>query len=424
MGADRPRLAVISFHTSPMAVPGSRDAGGMNVYVRASAQALAHDGYALDLFTRQDGSGPPVEMLAEGVRLVRIPAGPARPLPKQALATLVPEFALGIARFRLDERLRYAVVHSHYWLSGLAGMRLARRWDVPHIAMFHTLGAVKNRARLGEAEPPARIVGERAVACAADSIVCATAHEQGLLRRLYSIATERTVVIPCGVDTGLFRPRNRAAARAQLALPADGRIILYVGRIEPLKGLDVAVDALARLGEPAPLLLVVGGDEAAQPEIARLRALATARGVAEHVRFVPAVPQQHLPLYYAAADVCIVPSYYESFGMAALEAQACGRPVVASRVGGLTDVVRDGVTGYLVPWHCPEPFTERLDLLLRNNALRERMGQSARDHAARFAWPAIARRLEALYTDVIERRERELCHPDDRFAAHEMCHVA
>jgi len=424
MDADRPRLAVISFHTSPVAVPGRRDAGGMNVYVRASAQALARHGYALDLFTRQDGSGPPVETLAEGVQLVRIPAGPARPLPKQALAALAPEFALGVARFRMDQGLRYALVHSHYWLSGLAGMRLARRWNVPHIAMFHTLGAVKNRARLGEAEPPARIAGERTVARAADRIVCATVHEQGLLRRLYGVDADRTAVIPCGVDTTLFRPRNRATARAHLALPADERIVLYVGRIEPLKGLDVAVDALARLGDPAPLLLIVGGDDTAQPEIARLRALAATRRVAERVRFVPAVPQQLLPLYYAAADLCIVPSYYESFGMAALEAQACGRPVVASRVGGLTDVVRDGVTGYLVPWHCPEPFTERLDLLLRNDALRERMGQSAREHATRFAWPAIARRLEALYADVTDRRARELCHPDRWVGAHEMCHVA
>src|SRR5579875_138462 len=172
MDADRPRLAVISFHTSPVAVPGRRDAGGMNVYVRASAQALARHGYALDLFTRQDGSGPPVETLAEGVQLVRIPAGPARPLPKQALAALAPEFALGVARFRMDQGLRYALVHSHYWLSGLAGMRLARRWNVPHIAMFHTLGAVKNRARLGEAEPPAHRWRTNRCACSGSHRLC------------------------------------------------------------------------------------------------------------------------------------------------------------------------------------------------------------------------------------------------------------
>ena len=400
-GREQRRIAILSMHSSPAARPGGRDAGGMNVYVRGSARALAQRGYALDLFTRQDGVEPAVETLEPGVRLVRIAAGPAATVEKAALPALVAEFARGVERFATVERERYDLVHSHYWLSGLAGLSLARAWDAPHATMFHTLGAVKNRARLGEDEPPERVEGERTVATRADRVICATAHEQGLLRMLYGTSEARTAVIPCGADAELFQPEDARAARTRLGLPGDEPLLLYAGRIEPLKGLDVAIEALAALEEPRPRLLIIGGDEGAAGEIARLQGIAAREGMSERISFLPAAPQTSMPAYYAAADICIVPSYYESFGMAALEAQACGRPVVASRVGGLPDVVEDGVTGYLVPWRCPEPFAERLDLLLRNGGLRARMGASARDRALRFAWPAIAARLDALYDELL-----------------------
>jgi D-inositol-3-phosphate glycosyltransferase len=417
------RIAVISMHTSPSARPGGRDAGGMNVYIRASARELAARGATLDLFTRQDGVGPGIEMLDPGVRLIRIDAGPAASVAKQQLPALVPAFTRGVERFARDERARYAIVHSHYWLSGLAGLPLARDWRAPHALMFHTLGAVKNRARLGEDEPPDRIAGERAAALGADRVICATAHEQTLLRQLYGVDRARTTVIPCGVDTELFRPMEQQTARRQLGLPLDQRVLLYAGRIEPLKGLDVAIEALATLEAPRPLLLVVGGDEGAQLEVQRLRAIAAREGVSESVRFVAAAAQAEMPAYYSAADLCVVPSYYESFGMAALEAQACGRPVVASRVGGLPEVVEDGVTGYLVPWRCPEPFAARLELLLHNDGLRQRLGASARERAERFRWQAIAQQLERLYQELHDHAAAggaELAGD----AATDRCHVA
>lgn len=426
-GSESPRLAVISFHTSPVAQAGGRDAGGMNVYVRESARALAQRGMAVDLFTRADGPGPTVQSLAEGVRLVRIDAGPRRAVRKDALPALVPAFVHGLAAFRGREGRRYDLIQSHYWLSGVAGLHLSRRWSVAHAVMFHTLGAVKNRARLGESETPARIAGERAVAAGADRVVCATAHERALLQRLYGVDGTRAAIVPCGVDDDLFQPLDRAAARRGLGLPADEPLLVFAGRIEPLKGLDVAIAALAALDAPRPLLLIVGGDKQAAGEVRRLQALAAREGVAERVRFVGSVPQIDLPAYYSAADICIAPSYYESFGMAALEAQACGTPVVASRVGGLPDVVRDGETGYLVPWRCPQPFAERLDLLLHNPALRARMGVSAREQAQRFRWSEIAARLASLYGAMLTERALRGCHPSEPAEPalrHEDCDVA
>lgn len=425
------RLALLCYHTSPSAPPGGQDAGGMNVYVRESARALAERGYAVDLFTRATSKTSAVEWIAPGVRLVPIAAGPRRRVEKGRLGEFLPEFVRGVAELRLREGLRYDLVHSHYWLSGIAGLQLARRWDVPQVAMFHTLGEVKNRARVGEHESVERIAGEHAIVRSADRIVCATAHERGLLRDLYRAQADALETIPCGVDVARFSPRavsEQVAARRRLGVEPDERVLLYAGRIEPLKGLDVAIDALAALEPPRPLLLIVGGDGHATAEMRRLHARAARAGVADRLRFVGSQPQAELPAIYSLADVCIVPSFYESFGMAALEAQACGTPVVASRVGGLPSAVRDGVTGFLVPWRCPQPFAEQIDLLLRNEALRRRFGESAREWALGFRWDAIAERLDALYDEVLaERALARACHPDEgdsSKAGHVRCDVA
>jgi len=403
-GPQRPagRIAVLCYHTSPLAQPGERDAGGMNVYVQASATALAALGYRVDVFTRATVPGQKIITIAPGARLVPIVAGPAAPVEKAALPDFVDAFGAGVVAFAAQEQRHYALVHSHYWLSGLAGMRLAGAWSAPHVVMFHTLGEVKNRSRLGEREPAVRVDGERRIVQAADRIVCATAHEGSLLHSLYGAEPARLITIPCGVDVDLFQPSPRAdELRRSLG---EERVLLYAGRIEPLKGLDLVIRALAQLDEPRPLLLIAGGDGFAEPEIARLRRVARQEGVEERVRFLGAVPQHDLPAYYSAADVCVVPSYYESFGMAALEAQACGTPVVAFRVGGLPGVLRDGETGYLVPWRCPEPFAERLDLLLRNEPLRRSLGAAAREWALQFRWPVIAQQLAALYASLAVER--------------------
>ncbi|HEY8489457.1 MAG TPA: glycosyltransferase, partial [Dehalococcoidia bacterium] len=329
------RIAFLSMHTSPLARLGGREAGGMNVYVRELARRLAAAGFPVDVFTRRtDPAQPETVALAPGARVVHVAAGPAEPLEKGALPPYAAAFAEGVAAWAEGHGLAYAAVHSHYWISGLAGRSLARRWDVPHVVMFHTLGEVKNRARATEHEPNSRIRAEALLAAEADRIVCAHADERDLLARYYGADPARVAVAPLGVDLGRFRPLDRPAARRALGLPAGGRVVLFVGRIEPLKGIDVLLHAVARLEDREEVTtLVVGGDERSEPELHHLRELARALEIAPRVRFEGPVEHERLPRYYNAADVCVVPSYYESFGLVAVEAMACGTPVVASRVG-------------------------------------------------------------------------------------------
>jgi D-inositol-3-phosphate glycosyltransferase len=396
----------------------------MNVYVRESAVALAGLGYQVDILTRATAPEQVALELSPGVTVVPLRAGAVRPLNKSALVDHVDEFVRAAVEYRVRTRARYDLVHSHYWLSALAGIELAKRWGAPHVAMFHTLGEVKNRSRLGEQEPAVRIEAERRIVGAVDRIICATSHEGSLLRSLYGAAAARLVTIPCGVDVARFRPDPAGPTlRRELG---EEKVLLFAGRIEPLKGLDIVIRSLGQLDEPRPLLLIVGGDAHARPEIARLQRIAALEGVVERVRFAGSVPQHELPAYYSAADVCVVPSYYESFGMAALEAQACGTPVVAFRVGGLPDVLRDGETGYLVPWRCPEPFAEKLDLLLRNEPLRANLGRSARDWAQQFRWQAVAAQIAAVYEEMLGTgRKAAACHPARlEQSTHSRCEVA
>jgi D-inositol-3-phosphate glycosyltransferase len=268
--------------------------------------------------------------------------------------------------------------------------------------MFHTLGEVKNRARITEHESAARIATERAVAAAAGRIVVASDHETHLLHVLYGVDEARVAVVPCGVDLDLFTPMEKPAARKQLGLRDGERIILFVGRIEPLKGIDILISAAAELHEDENFrVLIVGGDARARDQIAQLQSLATQLDVDHHISFVGAVDHHSLPLYYNAADVCVVPSYYESFGMVAVESMACGTPVVASRVGGLTSTISDGVTGYLIPWRCPEPFAERLELLLDNDELRASLGRAAREAVERFRWANVADATVGIYESLL-----------------------
>jgi len=400
------RIAMLSMHTSPLAQLGGREAGGMNVYVRELSQALGERGYAVDVFTRrQSPDAPEVQPFGPNARVVQVHAGPAQPLPKDDVAQHIDAFAAAVRAFADRASLAYDLVHSHYWMSGAAGIALAEAWDVPHIAMFHTLGELKIRARITEREPPARIAAETRIAAHAHRIVVATEHERAVLTTLYRADPSRIVVVPCGVDTDVFTPVEKGVARRALGLPADKRLLLYVGRIEPLKGIDVLIGAAAALHEDENfLVLIVGGDARAADEMAALRAQAEQLGVDHHISFVGAVDHARLPLYYSAADVCVVPSYYESFGMVAVEAMACGTPVVASRVGGLASTVADGETGYLISWRCPEPFAERLEQLLENDELRASFGAAAREAAERYRWPAVADAIASVYTDTLAAR--------------------
>ena len=403
------RIALLSYHTSPLAPLGGRETGGLNVYVRELARELAERGHDVDVFTRRiDPGAPAIVSIAQpktgSARLVHIDAGPAQRLEKEALLPHVEAFEAGVASFAEAEGIAYDVVHSHYWLSGVAGEALRWRWRVPHIAMFHTLGEVKSRSRMTEFEPAARIDAERDIARGADRIVVASRDEQELLVRHYGADAGHIAVVPCGVNLDLFQPVDKEDARQQLGLRDDDRILLFVGRIEPLKGVDILLGAAAQVeAESDCFVLIIGGDSAAQDgEMAHLRLLASELGISERVNFLGAVDHEKLPLFYSAADVCVVPSFYESFGLVALEAMACGTPVVASRVGGLTATVRDGETGYLIPWRCPEPFAERIELLLGNEQLRRAFGASARETVERFRWANVAEAVLGLYAELIE----------------------
>jgi D-inositol-3-phosphate glycosyltransferase len=391
------RIAMISAHTSPLAPLGGRDSGGMNIYVLELSLELARLGYEVDIFTRRDGELPHVEAVAPGVRLVRIDAGPAEPIAKDRIIGFLPDFAAGMRRFAALQHQPYDAVHSHYWQSGWVGTLVSRALGLPHVVMFHTLGEVKNRARVTEQEPEVRIRHERNIARRATAIVTASEHERGLLQRYYGADPGRMYTVPCGIDIERFHPGDRGAARARLGLHPTNPVLLWVGRLEKLKGVDILIDAVAQLDERDFTLVIVGGDEGAGELKDDLRAQAMAAGIAGNVRFEGPVAHDQLPAYYIAANVCVVPSYYESFGLVAVEAMACGTPVVASRVGGLVSTVTDGVSGYLIPWRCPEPFAEKLEVLLNNPELAANFSSAARRSVERFRWRTVALQVAGVY---------------------------
>ncbi|MBA3823698.1 MAG: glycosyltransferase [Ktedonobacterales bacterium] len=391
------QLALLSMHTSPLAQPGrSRDAGGMNVYIHALAQALGKRGNTVDIFTRwTDPTLPQIIALAPRVRLIHIAAGPVATVPKDHLLPLTADFARGIAGFVGEAH--YTAIHSHYWLSGVAGLTLAHQWQVPHLAMFHTLARVKEHAQPGVAEPPLRGAWEERIMWGSDGVVVATPDERTQIARFYGAPPERLHVIPCGVDMTRFTPGDRARARTQLADRlhlGTGPVLLAVGRLDPLKGADLLVQMLPQLTAGAHLVLL-GGDET-DAERAHLRARATELGAATRIRFVDAAPQDQLPAYYRAADLLVVASHYESFGMVAVEALACGTPVVAARVGGLPYIVQDGRNGALVPQRTPAAFAHTLNALLADPQGLASLAGRARASVVRFGWANVAAKVNAL----------------------------
>src|SRR5262245_22613396 len=404
--AAAPRVAMISVHGGPRDMLGSREVGGMQLYVRELSRELARLGMHVDVYTRKTRPDlPRVVGFGERARVIHLDAGPQQRIDKNTVVQHLPAFIDNLERFNEREGIRHQVVHSHYWLSGWVGQRLGELWRVPHVTMFHTLGRVKNYAnthaggRRGVLETSMRIEIERRVIRGADAIVASTEAERESLVEQYHAPTERIAVMPPGVDLDLFAPVERALARATLGL--TGEVLLFVGRIDPVKGLDTLLEALALLrGRPGLQLLVAGGAGsalAADPDEAYLRALARKLGVADRVLWLGPVEQERLPLYYSGADVSVVPSRYESFGLVALEALACGAALVASRVGGLPSIVEDGQNGLLVPSRTPAEFASRIERVLDDPALAERLRAAARPSMTRFSWAATARRVAALY---------------------------
>ena len=393
------RIALLAYHACPLAAPGQGKSGGMNVHVREVARALSERGAQVDIFTRahqgQDLDAPDI---AAGVNVVHLPAGPAD-APLSTQHEYLPEFLDGILRRRDRIRVDYQAVHSHYWLSGLAGRQLAATINAPHVVTFHTLSRIKMLSRSGESEPVLRQRSEAEIIAGSDCVIAFSEHERDAMVKLYGGDPDRIRLVPCGVDLERFRPLGRAEARDELGLNGH-KVLLYVGRIEALKGLELLIQTTAHLDAGNVKVLVVGDDADGSGDLARLKGIAESLNVSESIEFVGRVAQDRLPWYYSAADVCVVPSYYESFGLVALESMACGTPVVASRVGGLPTVVRHGRTGYLKSWRCPETFANSLEMLLVNRSLQNCMGLTARKTAESMSWDAVAGQLLTIYREL------------------------
>ena len=414
------RVAVLSVHTCPLAALGGKETGGMNVYVRELARELARMRVTADIFTRsQNPAIPRVVSVADGVRVVHLAAGPQAPMVREAVHDHLDEFIDGVQAFRVARGLDYDLIHGHYWLSGAVGLVLRERWGVPLVQMFHTLGRLKNDATRdgAEREPDLRIAEETRIVGAADRLVAATAIERAHLVSHYGADPARIAVIPCGVDTTLFTPGDQAAARAALGLDDRPRL-LYVGRLAPIKGLTTLLDGVARLraeGSRAHLCIVGGdADEPLNGHEGELRARLADLALRDAVTFVGAQPQERLRDWYVAADATVLPSYYESFGMVALEAMACGSPVVASRVGGLQTTVRDRITGVLVPDHDPVSLADALEDVLDDGPLRARLGREGVRWAAQHRWPCVAeavcREYAALVATAALHLDTGRCH--------------
>jgi D-inositol-3-phosphate glycosyltransferase len=397
-------------HTSPTASLGQNGDGGLNVYVREVASAFSDRGIATDIFTRrQSDDDPAIESLAPLSRVIYLAAG--RSLDKYSLYNEVPRFAEEIRAFAEKERIQYDLLYSHYWLSGEVACLLRPRISAGWAHIAHTLGLVKNRTLASGArpEPALRIRVEGEIAQQADLLIASTTDEADDLVRLYKANPEHIHVVPPGIDLATFQPLDRAEARRKIGY-GPGRLLLFVGRLERLKGVDVAIKALALLRDRDhdDLRLIVLGEDVRdgdESEKERLKAVATSLGVRDRVDFLGSVAHHELPYFYAAADAVVMPSYSESFGLVALEAQACGRPVVASGVSGLRSVVRDEVSGYLIDGHDPALYAERIGRLLADPELAQQMGLRGRLLAQRFSWTRTADRLEALFDNVIESRQ-------------------
>ena len=394
-------------HTSPTASLGQNGNGGLNVYVREVCSAFSDRGIATDIFTRRQSSDDPaIESLAPLSRVIYLPAG--RSLDKYSLYNEVPAFAAGMRSFAENEQLEYDLLYSHYWLSGEVACLLRPGMGVGWAHIAHTLGLVKNRTLAGGArpEPLLRIRVEGEIAQQANLLIASTADEGDDLIRSYGADPEHVYVVAPGIDLATFQPLDRAEARRKIGYGA-GRLLLFVGRLERLKGVEIAIRALALLRdrEHDDLRLIVLGEDSRdgdESEKERLKAAASALGVRDRVDFLGSVAHHELPYFYAAADALVMPSYSESFGLVALEAQACGRPVVASGVSGLRSVVRDEVSGYLIDGDDPATYAERIGRLLADPELAQQMGRRGRLLAQRFSWTGTAERLESLFEDVIE----------------------
>jgi D-inositol-3-phosphate glycosyltransferase len=403
------RVAMISMHTSPLATPGVGDAGGLNVYVGEVSRRLGERGLKVDVFTRADAAGGPETVeVHEHTRVIHVPAGPAGPVAKEDLLNLVHAFGE-----RLDTQMeRYDVIHSHYWLSGMVGRQLKAHHGLPLVHTMHTMAAVKNSSlsQAQTSEPDDREQGEAAIVANADVLTANTPDEAAELQRHYGATPDQIRIVPPGVDLHTFHPCDQPKNRAQLGVDQDAKVILFVGRIQPLKAPDVLIRAVAEMirrdpaRRPRLQLILIGSPSGPDAEwSATLTPLARDLGVDDLTLLRPHSPRAELFRWYCAADVVGVPSHNESFGLVALEAQACGRPVVATDVGGLRHAVRDQATGLLVAGQEPGAWADALATVLDNDQQRLRMGARAAVHASAFSWDNTAAATLAAYALAVDR---------------------
>jgi len=404
--AEKLRIAMLSIHSCPIGELGTKDTGGMNVYIRELAREVGSRGHRVDIYTRiHDPKDSQIIELDENVRLIHLKAGDDREIPKLAIYPHLTDFFLALEDFREGEGLQYDLVHSHYWLSGLVGKRAQERWHVPHFVMFHTLGVVKNYTGVGEEEPELRIDTEKQLVKTCDRIIAATEREKEELMGYYDALPETIEVIPCGVNLDLFRPVDKATARQELGLDQEEGIVLYVGRFATLKGIDRLLAAMAYLQQDQGIrLIIIGGDGHDQPEDRELRGLSEELGIQDAVTFAGRIEQEELPPYYSAADLFVLPSYHESFGLVVLESLACGTPVVATKVGAMESIVREGETGYVMPDNAPRSLADKIGAFLLEPQTEVGSAGSIRTSVVKYSWSNIADAMIEGYETMLRDR--------------------
>ncbi len=392
MAASKLRIAMLSVHSCPIGNLGAKDTGGMSVYVRELARQLGKLGFLVDVYTRvHDSKDPQIVNLGQNARLIHLRAGEDKGIHKLAVYPYLPDFAGNLENFRKHNNLQYDLVFSHYWLSGWVGKYLQQWWNVPHVMVFHTLGAVKNAIGIGEVEPELRLETETHLARNCHHIIATAEKEKEALIRHYGASLERISVIPCGVNLDLFQPKDREMAKQQLGF-GDDKVILYVGRIEPLKGIDKLLRAVTFLQNNYGLrVVIIGGDGYSRNEVERLQKLSHELQVEDTVTFLGLIKHEKLPYFYSAATACVIPSYYESFGLVALESMACGTPIVATDVGDLKRIIQQGKTGYVVMDNTPDGLADKIALLLSSPDTKSAL--SIRASVTRFSWSNIAQQI-------------------------------
>jgi D-inositol-3-phosphate glycosyltransferase len=402
------KIAMLSLHSCPIGTLGGRDTGGMNVYIKELTQELGKRGHIVDIYTREhQPKHEQVVSLSPGVRLIHIETGGDEVIPKVAFYSYLQKFICGVENFRSSDGIAYDVMHSHYWLSGLTGKQLQLWWHIPHMTMFHTLGAVKNSTGIGEEESELRIECEREIAHSCDRIIATTQRETDNLVEYYEASPQMIHVTPCGVNPDLFQPADRWRVREELGLDHQ-KVLLYVGRIDPLKGIDRLLKALPHVSCDGEVnLLVVGGDHHNQEELYALKLLAEGLNIETQVRFLGAVEQNRLPAFYNAADACIIPSYYESFGMVALESLACGTPVISTNVGDIPNIIARDEAGYVIDDNSPRLIGEKItELLSRKRGAVEI--ETRRSIACNYGWSTIADAMLDEYRELIAHYSTEV----------------